>query len=410
MTNRAGRDVMSGALTGTLIVEWSAGRAGGYAGKMLRGLGSEVILLEPEEGAGGRAQPKDQGDVSAREFAARARFLHGGKRSVAFDPKSEADRDLAFSLLEKADALLMDQPLRFADEVGMSPETLAEQFPHLIVVSMSLFGLNEANRYRRYSDLVAHAVGGLARGTPSHVPDPATDPPLKPGGYQADYTMGLVAANSVMLGLRLRRRTNTGHLVDLSAQEVLAGYLRMDVAFRTYAHSDSALHISSGDRRSANGQYSTLAGLVPCKDGYFAFQASEQYQWEGLMKVMGNPEWSRDPRFQEPMDRMTYWDEIEPHFVAWCLEHTKTEIFHESQANHVPVFPCYSVAELLTDEQQIARAFFIDMPGDKPEEVIKVPGAVIHLDKTPWVPDFEPPAVGADTTEFRNRYRGQVRQ
>src|SRR5205807_55180 len=120
----------------------------------------------------------------------------------------------------------------------------------------------------------------------------------------------------------------------------------------------------------------------------------EQYQWEGLMRAMGDPAWSHNPRFQDPTDRATYWDEIEPHFVDWSLQHTKDEIFHAGQAEHVPVFPCYTVEELLHDPQQAARAFFVELPAGGDHHLVKVPGALIHLEKTPWRHEPEPPDVG----------------
>jgi len=183
--------------------------------------------------------------------------------------------------------------------------------------------------------------------------------------------------------------------------------VRMDIAYRTYDAGDS-LNISGPSRQSPTGRGSVLWGLVPCKDGYYAFQASEQYQWEGLMRAMGDPAWSREPRFQDPFDRTTYWDEIEPHFVGWSREHTRAEIFHTAQAQHVPVFPCYTVAELIDDAQQQARGYFVELPIGDGERLIKVPGALIHLVQTPWQHDPQPPAVGADTAALLAPYRWEV--
>jgi crotonobetainyl-CoA:carnitine CoA-transferase CaiB-like acyl-CoA transferase len=390
-----------GALEGTLVVEWGAGRAAAYAGKLLRGLGAEVVLLEQ---AGERERAFDPGPVpaAAAQLDARMRFLHGGKRSVAFDAARAGDRARLETLLSRADVFITDRPMAEAEAAGLAPETLAGRFPTLVTVAITLAGLQGEERYWRYSDLVAMAIGGVAAGTPARVPDPATYPPLKPGGHQADYTCGLHAATGALLGLQLRRRTGRGEVVDVSAQAIFASYVRMDIAYRTYNAVDS-MSVSPLTRQSPTGRFSTIWGLVPCKDGYFAFQASEQYQWEGLMRAMGNPEWSKDSRFQEPLDRVAYWDEIEPHFIAYAAEHTKAEIFHRAQAEHVPVFPCYTVEELVADEQQVARAFFVDLPAGDSHNLVKVPAAVVHLERTPWRPSFEPPAVGADTEALLGR-------
>jgi formyl-CoA transferase len=300
--------------------------------------------------------------------------------------------------LSKADILVMDQHLPAAKQAGMSPEELQKQFPRLIIVSISLAGPGESARNLRYSDLVAHAISGIAFGTPSRVPDIETHPPLKPGGYQADYSCGLHAAIAALLGLQLRRRTDTGQLVHISALEMLASYMRIDIAYLTYGAATAAT-ASGGDRQSPTGRFSTIWGLVPCKDGYYAFQASEQYQWASLMKTMGDPEWAKDPRYADPTNRTLLWDEIEPHVVEWSMAHSKADIFHTAQANHVPVFPCYTVEELINDRQQSARAFFTSLPDGEMDNLVRVPGAIVHLERTPWRPSFEPPAYGEHTAE-----------
>ncbi|MCC7363289.1 MAG: CoA transferase [Dehalococcoidia bacterium] len=402
---------MRGALAGTRVVEWSAGRPGAYAGKLLRGLGADVVLLE-SPGARERAFTPGPVPAAAAQLDARIRFLHGGKQSVLFDPADAASRESALALIGAADILVMDQELRDAEAAGMSPEALHERFPNLVIVAITLAGLQGEARYWRYSDLIAQSIGGIAYATPSRVPDPAQYPPLKPGGYQADYTCGLHAASGALLGLQLRRRTNTGQVIDVSAQAMIASFVRMDMAYRTYAGVDG-LNISSMDRTAPNGKFSTVWGLVPCKDGYWAFQASEQYQWAGLMRVMGNPEWAAAPHLQDPLERFLYWDdEIEPRVVAWSMTQTKLDVFHAAQANDVPVFPCLTVEELLVDEQQVARGFFVELPAGDSHNVVKVPGAVVHLEKTPWQPSFEPPAVGQHTAEAAARWglvAGEVR-
>lgn len=387
------------ALDGVSVVEWGNGRASAYAGRLLRGLGARVVLVEHGDEQRERAFPVGPGDTHDRQVQALVRFLHGGKLSVELDPRAPTGRESLLALCRSADILLLNRPFAELDAVGLSPEAIAGACPDLVVVVNTLAGLHPGARRLRSSDLVAHALGGIAYGTPGRVPDPAACPPLKPGGYQADYTAGLTAASAALLGLHLRRRTGRGQLFDVASQAIIASYMRMDIAFRTYGAGDS-LNISGFSRQSPTGRASTLWGLVPCKDGYWAFQASEQYQWEGLMRAMGDPEWSKEARFQDPFDRMTYWDEIEPRFIEWSRDHTKSEIFHSAQANHVPVFPCYTIEDLLHDEQQAARGFFVDLPLDSDHDVVRVPGAAIHLEKTPLHHLEKPPAVGEHTREI----------
>ncbi|MCC7365695.1 MAG: CoA transferase [Dehalococcoidia bacterium] len=383
------------ALDGTRVVEWGSGRALAYAGRQLADHGAGVVLIERD--AASRTAPiaPPPGASHDCELEARVRWLHGGKRSATCDPRDPAQREQLLALFGRADVLLLEGNIAELDALGLSPESLSERFPALVVVPITLAGLG-SGRSLRSSDLVATAMSGLAFYTGATVPTLEDNPPLRPGGYQAEYTAGLAAATGALVGLQLRRRSGRGSLVDTSLQASLASFMRMTVAYRLYEGAD-VMGLGIFDRLAPTGKRSTLWGMVPCKDGYFAFQASEQWQWDGLMDMMGDPEWAKAPEFELPIDRTIRWAEIEPHFVGWCLEHTKKEIFHEAQARHVPVFPCYDVAELIADEQQQARAYFVDLPVDG--HLVKVPGAVLHLDKTPWIHDNEPPAPGQHTAE-----------
>ncbi len=386
------------ALEGIQIIEWGSGRASAYAGRLLRGLGARVILVERDEEARIRAYASAPVATHPQEFKALTRFLHGGKLSVELDPSTGEGRQDLLSLIRSSDIVLLDHTVTWMEGLGLAPETIAESCPGTVVVATTLAGLTPSARHLRYSNLVAHAISGIANGTPGRVPDPDTCPPLKHGGYQADYTMGLAAASVALLGLQLRRRTGKGQLFDVSAHAIFASYMRMDFAYRTYAAADG-FGVSGIDRRSKNGRASTLWGLVPCRDGYFAFQASEQYQWEALMRVMGDPAWAKEPRYQDPVERLTLWDEIEPHFLEWARDHDKAEIFHKAQENHVPVFPCFNVEELLDDPQQKARSFFVTLPVDGDHALVRVPGALLHLEKTPLVHLEPPPIAGKHTAE-----------
>lgn len=398
-----------GALSGAQVVEWGTGRASAYAGRLLRGLGARVVLVEQDGIAREQAYPLAPGPARDREVAALTRFLHGGKLSATLDPSTPVGRADLLALFRSADIVVIEQAVRAIEAAGLSPEAISTACPDTVVVACTLGGLTTEGRGLRHSDLVAHAMGGIAYATPGRVPNPATYAPLKPGGYQADYTMGLAAASASLLGLQLRRRTGKGQLFDVSALGIIASYVRMDIAFRTY-EAGEALTVSGTNRQSATGREPTLWGLVPCRDGFFAFQASEQYQWEGLMRAMGDPEWSKEPRFQDPSERALLWDEIEPHFLAWSRDHDKAEIFHAAQANHVPVFPCYNVEELLHDAQQEARGFFVELPVEGDHAVIRVPGAIIHLEKTP-LQHLEPaPGPGQHTEEILASLRTEVSQ
>lgn len=357
---------MTTALEGLNVVEWGTGRMSAYAAKLLCDYGASVTLL-----AGPRRDGELYGRLPACEAEAMRCFLDEGKVSRSFDPH-EDDAPLQ-DLLDNADVLLFEQDVRAAETLGLAPEDLARRHPELVVVAISYGGLTPAGRYLRHADIVALATGGLALRTPPLAERTPAQPPLKLGGYQADYATGLTAATAALSGIQKRRRTAAGSLQDVSAQAVIASFLRYEAAFHLYNHLPAPQRIVR----------TTFASLVPCKDGFFAFQVSEQYQWDGLKHMMGDPDWADDERFNVITDGVEHWAEFEPGFLAWTMEHSKQEIFTLGQSLRVPVFPLNTVAELLDDPQQEARHFFRDIELPESGRTARLPGAMLHFERTP---------------------------
>ena len=378
---------VKGALEGIRVAEWGPGRMVAYAGKLLRDYGADVILLEEEPGQRGRILGVGSDGEGARQREVLMRFFYGGKRSVAVDISQKREREAFLELLADTDVLLMQQDLRRVEPWGLHPEGIASVHPQLVVVSASLAGLTATGRYLPHAEIVAQAMSGIAGHTPIY--RQPGDTPLKIGGYQADYTTGLMVASSALLGLQLRRRSGRGHVMDVSSQATLASFMRHALEFRTYNHELPEV-----------SRPQTFTGLVPCKDGYFAFQASEQYQWDGLRRMLGSPEWAMASEFASPADAHLNWDKFEPGFLEWARDRTKTEIFHAAQAQRVPLFPCYDVSELLDDPQQLARGFFVEVPAPNAGGLqVRMPGALVCLDRTPWRPGGTPPAFGEHTAD-----------
>ncbi|MBI3083246.1 MAG: CoA transferase, partial [Candidatus Omnitrophica bacterium] len=49
--------------------------------------------------------------------------------------------------------------------------------------------------------------------------------------------------------------------------------------------------------------------------------------WRRLGEVMGSPEWTQDPFFQDATNRENVADEIEALLEPWLTEHTREELF-----------------------------------------------------------------------------------
>ena len=97
------------------------------------------------------------------------------------------------------------------------------------------------------------------------------------------------------------------------------------------------------------------ATILPCKDGHVWMLALEPGQWNGLARVMGNPDWMTVDIFQDMYQRAQNADAIYPLLVEWTMEHGKREIMDRCQAEGVPVTAVFTVAEA-AEHPHLARA------------------------------------------------------
>ena len=117
-------DVSQGPLAGLKIIEFAGIGPGPFAGMMLADMGADVIVID-------RAA-----DVARAAKYPRA-ATQRGKRSIALDLKSEADRQVAWTLIESADALIEGFRPGVMERLGLGPETCPD---HLIYARMTGWG------------------------------------------------------------------------------------------------------------------------------------------------------------------------------------------------------------------------------------------------------------------------------
>ena len=160
---------MGKGLEGLAVIEIGGGFAASSTGKALGDLGAEVVKVEPPEGDPTRRR----GLVPGRRAPAGGPFLHlnTNKRSVVVDRTTTAGRAEFDRLLAGADLAVRE---------GHAPEledanAWRERHPHLVVVSITPFGLTGPRRGWRGDELTLVHAGGWGyivpgRGAPREWP------------------------------------------------------------------------------------------------------------------------------------------------------------------------------------------------------------------------------------------------
>lgn len=96
-------------------------------------------------------------------------------------------------------------------------------------------------------------------------------------------------------------------------------------------------------------------GVIPCADGHVELLTLEQRQWEGLVKLLGEPEWALDPALEDPLERSRQGPMINRHIHAWAAVRKVEDILHDGQALSVPLAKYYTPAEVVRDPHERVR-------------------------------------------------------
>ena len=198
-----------GALGDLKIIELADMIAGPFCTKAMADLGAEVIKIEkPGDGDPTRQRGPFPQDQSHPDRSALFLYLNTNKRSITLDITTPAGARLFRDLVKDTDILVETQPPGTLDAVGLGYPHLREVNPHLIMASITPFG--QTGPYKGYKayDLNCYHFGVVGYETPfNQVTDPATQPPLKAAGEQADCLAGWTTATAIICAVHWRHLT-----------------------------------------------------------------------------------------------------------------------------------------------------------------------------------------------------------
>jgi crotonobetainyl-CoA:carnitine CoA-transferase CaiB-like acyl-CoA transferase len=373
-----------GPLAGIRVLELASGIAGPYCGRLLAGLGADVIKIEPAEGDWTRRDGPFPGDVPDPERSGLFLHLNTGKRGVLLP-----GADLA-ALFAGADVLLLAHQRRDLDAAGLDIEGLRTAHPGLVVANVTPFGLTGPYADFAGNELVCYALSGYAMLTGA--PD---RPPLKAWGHLVSYQAGGQAALGVVAALRARDRDGRGQLVDVSIME--AGTFLLG-GVEQGAHFFGRVARRNGTRLLGfPPQHSYPSTIRPCKDGYVHVHSNNRHL-DLLGALIDHPRLT-DPEVLAAM--MGHADEIDAIVDEWLSDKTREEAVAAAQALRLPFTEVRTPSEVLDDPHHRERGSFVTVDHPGAGKVLQ-PTGPIRLPASPWR-DLPAPMLGQHTAEVAAR-------
>jgi crotonobetainyl-CoA:carnitine CoA-transferase CaiB-like acyl-CoA transferase len=379
-------NMSEGLLYGLKVVEFGDFIAVPYCGKLLADLGADVIKIEkPGLGDKSRSWGPFPSDIPHIEKSGLFMFLNTNKLGITLNVKSTLGLKILKELIKNADIFVLSSSYQEIEELGLNFGVLHELNPGLIMTSITPFGTTGPYRDYRGNELISANMSGIAYVNPAGgVEDIKHYAPLKSPYHSSDFMTGLTAAVVTMFAVIGRQATGLGQNIDLSHQEALVSTMRSLLA--GYA-SESIL------RSRKKSDEKLVAPLYPCKDGYVCMNILAGSSWKSMQEIMGNPEWMKDERFQDPNYRRQNMGECFRHISDWTRQHTAEEINDLARSKRVPCSPVYDVDDFVNAEQILARDFFIEV--EHPEAgKYKYPGAPYKFSANPWIIRRAAPLLG----------------
>lgn len=388
-------------LEGITVVEWGEFISAPFCGKLLAGMGAEVVKVErPVLGDRARQYGPFPDDVPNHEASGLFLSLNLGKRSVTLNAESATGRDLLRRLLERADVLVTNHAPGYIEGLALDYERLREVNPRLVVTTITPFGWT--GPYRDYPgyDITVMALGGIlfSVGEPGRAP-------LAPPCFQSDYQAGLAGASATVTALLAREATGRGQHADIAAYEPFSTY-HSGATATTFVYEGVTGH-RAGRRRADLYPYT----LLPCKDGLLCLIARDGRQWKRfLVDVMQREDIANDPRYRDRrVVAEQYPEEMDALLEPWLRQHTREEVFALCRQHRVPFAPVRRVDEVLADPHLAERGYFTEVEHPVAGR-LPYPGAPFQLSEAPWEVRGPAPALGEANEEIWCQRLGHSRE
>jgi crotonobetainyl-CoA:carnitine CoA-transferase CaiB-like acyl-CoA transferase len=273
-------------------------------------------------------------------------------------------------LLANANILVESYRPGTLERFGLAPEALLEQFPNLVITSISNFGQTGPYRDLEASEAVLVALGGLMAicGEPDR-------PPLKSAASLAQYAAGSLAAVGTLAALSGVQAGLPGQHVDVSIMEAVLQCLEHTIIGYTHRHR---VRRRMGSRHPDNHPMT----IWPARDGFVG--ASVGFgQWELLCAMTDHPELAEDTDLLMGPLRRARADELDEIFLPWFRERDVDEIVELAQTFRLPFGYVLSPAQLIADPHLQARGFFRNVKQFDGKDTL-LPGPPFRMSACGW--------------------------
>jgi formyl-CoA transferase len=370
-----------GALAGLKVVELGQLIAGPFAAKTLADFGADVIKIEPP----GVGDPLRQWRLIKDGTSVWWQVQSRNKRSLALDLRQSEAQAIVRKLVSEADVLIENFRPGAMESWGLGPDALLELHPGLIMLRISGYGQTGPYKDKPGFGVVAEAMGGLR-----HLSAEPGRLPVRVGVSIGDTLASLHGVIGILMALHEKQKSGLGQVIDVALYDAV--FNCMESLLPEYS--------AFGSVRGPAG--SALPGIAPsnaylCKDGKCALIAGNGDSiFKRLMMAIGRDDLAADPALTDNAGRVKRVEEIDAAIGAWTSKLNVTEVLAVLDQAAVPAGRIYTVEDIAADPHYLARGMLAEVSMSD-GSLLKVPGMVPKLSRTPGQHRRNAPSLGQDT-------------
>jgi len=289
------------------------------------------------------------------ERSATFAFSHPAKKyGMTLDLKNPAGVGVFKKLVAWADVVGECFPTGVIERWGLGYEELRKVKPDIIMLRSCGYGHTGpmAKQAGFGMTLAASAMMYSLAGWPDRRPVPVSS-------YYSDQLSPLFGMLALVAALDYRRRTGKGQCLDQSQVESSLNYLSPMILDYEVNRREWPL---TGNRCT----YAAPHGIYRCQgfDRWVAIAVYTDREWKGFCRLLGDPAWTRETRFETIMGRVKNSDELDKKVEDWTGQHTVEEIMGKMQAGGVGAGIVSNARDVVEDPQLAHYRFFreVDHP------------------------------------------------
>jgi len=280
--------------------------------------------------------------------------MNRGKYSMCLDLQHPKGLDVAKRLVKWADVVTDNWTPKSLEKIGLGYEALKQVNPRIIMLRTTIGGQEGPYSQGGGLGVMLQALPGLVypMGWPGEGPTPI---PLA----LTDFMGPIYTLIALFTALEYRTKTGEGTCVDVSQFE--AG-----VNFIAPAVLDYVVNGTPQSRTGNSLPYAAPHNAYRCKgdDRWCAIAVFSEQEWKAFCGVMGNPQWTKDPKFSTLARRKENEAELDRFVHEWTINHSPEEVMGRMQAAGIAAGVVEGGKDICEDPQLAHRRHFqrLDTP------------------------------------------------